>query len=696
MKTRVFMTTGLLILLVTGNGLSQKASEGDLDPPSKIHFRLQQLMDAPLQSDPDTSELLRFDEQGRVQVYIRVAEFDQAVVDGILGNGGAIDRHRGRVVQAWLPIEALETIALLSRVLYIEPPQYVDSKVGSVTTAGDVVQRFDQARGLFGVNGAGIRVGVVADGLKGLEASISTGDLPPTTFRCQTLSMPVIERSNGCLASEKLVETRGGVTGKPITAGEDLAAGAEGTAMLEIIHDLAPGAELWLVSTATSLDLADGWEFLAGMTDVVVSDLVTPGFFPNGQSTVTQQIAEVTNRAGNRARAYVQAIGNQAEAHYSGIYADSGFNPGAGNYHSFAANQETDGPATPSTGNEIAIGPRESVGIVLTWDDPAAASTNDYDLVLTDCDGRVLDESSERQNGFQEPLEAIVGGNESFASVLKVCYHVRNFQNHAAAKTLNVHFFLAPILSHEYNTSGKSLEVPADTPGDFIAVGAVPASSPDTIEPFSSRGPTFDGRPKPDLVATDDVSVSGAGGFPEAFPGTSAAAPHVAGLAALLLEIYPDFTRSGLKTLMMDTAFHLGEANVFGAGRIDALDALTAAAVLTFTLDIDGNGKADALTDGLLVVRHLFEFTGGSLIGGGVVAGDCSRCTAEDIESYLQRFFLDVDGNGQEDALTDGILTLRYLFGFRGISLIQGGVVANDCVRCSAAEIEAFLAQLLP
>jgi len=251
MKTRVLILTSLLILLVAGIGLSEEVS--DPEPRSKIHFRLQQLMDAPLQSVPGTSEFLRFDEHGRVQVYIRVSEFNEALVDGILSNGGDIDRHRGRIVQAWLPIEALEAIALLPQVLYIEPPQYVTSKGGSVTTEGDVVQRFDQARALYGVNGAGIRVGVVADGLKGLEASISTGDLPPTTFKCQTASLTVIERSNGCLASEKLVETTGGVTGKPFTASGDLAEGAEGTAMLEIVHDLAPGAELWLVNCGTSL-----------------------------------------------------------------------------------------------------------------------------------------------------------------------------------------------------------------------------------------------------------------------------------------------------------------------------------------------------------------------------------------------------------------------------------------------------------
>ena len=54
---------------------------------------------------------------------------------------------------------------------------------------------------------------------------------------------------------------------------------------------------------------------------------------------------------------------------------------------------------------------------------------------------------------------------------------------------------------------------------------------------------------------------------------------------------------------------------------------------------------------------------------------------------------LDVDGNGVKDPLTDGLLTLRYLFGFRGATLITGAVAGN-CTRCTAVAIEAYLASL--
>jgi len=116
------------------------------------------------------------------------------------------------------------------------------------------------------------------------------------------------------------------------------------------------------------------------------------------------------------------------------------------------------------------------------------------------------------------------------------------------------------------------------------------------------------------------------------------------------------------------------------------------------SFDMDGNGQADALTDGILALRFLFQFTGDSLIGGNVVAPDCTRCTAREIEDYLRDMglLLDVDGNGKTDALTDGILVLRFLFQFTGDALIGGDVVAPDCTRCTAEEIEPFLQGLMP
>jgi hypothetical protein len=112
-------------------------------------------------------------------------------------------------------------------------------------------------------------------------------------------------------------------------------------------------------------------------------------------------------------------------------------------------------------------------------------------------------------------------------------------------------------------------------------------------------------------------------------------------------------------------------------------------------LDVDGNGLVDALTDGLLVVRFLFGF-GGSALSSGAVGDACTRCDATAIALYLEGLgmILDIDENLDLDALTDGLLVLRFVFGFTGPALVTDAV-GLGCGRCDAAtEIEPYLGGL--
>jgi hypothetical protein len=112
------------------------------------------------------------------------------------------------------------------------------------------------------------------------------------------------------------------------------------------------------------------------------------------------------------------------------------------------------------------------------------------------------------------------------------------------------------------------------------------------------------------------------------------------------------------------------------------------------SLDIDGDGTVAPLSDGLLVLRRKFGFSGGTLIAGATGAS-CTRCFPPTIQPYIDSFSdLDVDQNGAVEALTDALLILRYLFGFRGPTLITGAT-ANNCTQCTAPQIEANIAALL-
>ena len=107
-----------------------------------------------------------------------------------------------------------------------------------------------------------------------------------------------------------------------------------------------------------------------------------------------------------------------------------------------------------------------------------------------------------------------------------------------------------------------------------------------------------------------------------------------------------------------------------------------------FDFDIDQDGQAQPLTDGLLMIRYLFGFSGSSLTNGAVAEG-AERREAADIESYLAEnsAYLDIDGDGKALPLTDGLLIIRYLFGFSGDALVQGAI-APDAKTKLATDIE--------
>jgi hypothetical protein len=115
-----------------------------------------------------------------------------------------------------------------------------------------------------------------------------------------------------------------------------------------------------------------------------------------------------------------------------------------------------------------------------------------------------------------------------------------------------------------------------------------------------------------------------------------------------------------------------------------------------FSFDVDDSLAAQPLTDGLLVIRHLFGFRGESLTAGAV-AGGAARDVSDAIALYLSdsNTELDIDGDGASKPLTDGLLLIRYFFGFRGEALMSGAVGAG-AERNTAEAIETYILARLP
>ena len=203
--------------------------------------------------------------------------------------------------------------------------------------------------------------------------------------------------------------------------------------------------------------------------------------------------------------------------------------------------------------------PRYPAVVILKWDDPFGGSCNNYDLYLRRSNGTTAASSTNPQTCYQDPVEMLPYSTPGTYSLqIQTCSPTGS----------TVHFHLYTFYQNlQYQIAAGSLVEPADNPS-VLAVGAVPWSSPNTIESFSSQGPTEDGRIKPDLAGPDGVSNATYGSF----YGTSAASPHAAGAAALVLQANPGWTPAQVASFLEGQAVDLGAAgpdNVYGAGRLD-------------------------------------------------------------------------------------------------------------------------------
>jgi hypothetical protein len=586
----------------------------------------------------------------------------------IIGNSKP-DKPKGEVltkvptVQGLLPITMINQVSALSFVRYIRLPDYGFKSTGSVNSQGDHILQAAQARAQFGVDGTGVRVGVISGGIGGVFATGCTNCGPATAIPSPIATGDLPKATGTRNSSGVLVSVGGGITAQSFRADGDLedavepdgpeGVNAEGTAMLEIVHDLAPGAKLFFANFDTSMSFSQAVDFLAANTDVVVDDVgfFTPPF--DGTSDVSTSTATALNTDSNQIRGYFTAVANVAQDHYGGMYLDSGKNGKsitgqAGGLHSFQAisgvtvDNENLGP---SVTDPATIPPLGEIVVLLTWNDPANASSNDYDLFLVplSCSGFAnstglpippcsisgppLASSTNPQTGTQPPVEELIFENPSASSPVAVGIVIQNASN-AAGRTFDL-FVLgsladAAIPDHNFVTVSGSIPAESDaggSPVSVVSVGAIDQTQcsasgncSGSVERYSSQGPTeatpqADSRMKPDVTATDDVSVTGAGGFglngsnttatggctigesPCFFAGTSAAAPHAAAVAALVLQAMssstagqsPTTVRTNLRNFLTSTSVPLPGVsqaipnNIEGFGLLDALAAVPAA-----------------------------------------------------------------------------------------------------------------------
>jgi subtilisin family serine protease len=458
------------------------------------------------------------DRAGETRVVVQTGRL-AAVRAAVLAAGGHVERTWRNLVQATVPPSTLRTLSDLDGVTSVRPPvRLMEHAVAGEEIATSLAAAWHEQ----GFTGKGVKVAIIDGGFAGLAARQASGDLP---------------------ASVVTADFCGGHFGD---------ASPHGTAVAEIVHEVAPAAQLYLLCIGTDVDLAAAESFAKSQGVDVIN--LSGGFLNAGRGDGTGPLGAIVADARAAGILWVNSAGNEAQTHWSGPFSD----PNGDRVHEFAPGD---------IGNTFFWPNGAVVCGALKWDEwPAGVSDFDLFLILS-ATGQVVGDSSGDQSGTQPPTEGACFINQSGSGVTAAWviygYSVRSTPRFDL-------FSESPALEHQ--TAAGSVADPATSPA-ALAVGAV-CWQTRTLEPYSSQGPTIDGRTKPDLVAHDSVSSATYGAFsscPSGFAGTSASAPEVTGTAALVKQAFPAFRAAELQAFLLRNARDLGAPgadNATGAGEL--------------------------------------------------------------------------------------------------------------------------------
>jgi subtilisin-like proprotein convertase family protein len=441
---------------------------------------------------------------------------------------------------------------------------------GSKISQGDAAHGAGRARQFYGIDGTGVKVGVLSDSDDFKEQSIASGDLPANTT------------------------TVTGQSGRP--------GSGEGTAMMQIVHDIAPGADLFFATAFNSPEsFADNirrlrFEFHC---DIIVDDIIYFFESPYEDDIIAQAVADVSADGAM----YFSSAGN------GGNFDDGTSGTWEGDFRPTGALATLpSGYTVHSFGNGVIANRIELGGgpLILHWSDPSSlalpASSNDYDIFVLDNDLRnVQVAGTDVQDGDDLPFE-FLGFN--IPAGFRVVIAANPGAETRAIRTV--------LFNGEFALSTGGSTFGHNSAADAFGVAAVDAAeaaeaefgggATTPIETFSSDGPRrifFDrnnqpinpalpgatfasrggiARAKPDITAADGVTTTlPAGSGLNPFFGTSAAAPHAGAIAALVKSSIPTTTLAKVRTAIIAGAIDVGATGTdrnSGRGIISAFNTL--------------------------------------------------------------------------------------------------------------------------
>ncbi|HEY0747318.1 MAG TPA: S8 family serine peptidase [Steroidobacteraceae bacterium] len=525
-----------------------------------------------------------------------VAGSDTATLQRELESLGMQDAvAMGGMVSGRVAVASLNSIAALSDVQSVRPV-FSRTRAGLVTTQGDQAMHADFARQRYEVDGSGVRIGVLSDSYGCLRGAIFPGQMFTTAQE---------DMVNGDLPRDVKI-----LNDKSCAQSND-----EGRAIMQILHDVAPGSSLAFHTADNSEpDFAKGIVDLMNAGATVIVDDVIYYDEPMFQDGIVAQAVDSVKRHGV---AYFSSAGNEARQSYEAPFRHSHTDGSSGERHNFATSGKADGLQT------ITVTDQGLELLVLNWDQPfrsagGAGSISDVDLIFYDMKGELIPDCDDNlqpavcqfpgisNNIGGDALEEAVISNTSGASI-DVQVSIELFKGPAPGLLKYVYFDLGPgaMTIDEYDTKsptayGHSNAAGAESVGAAswyntgawgtpfhpeceTACEAVYSSAGGVPILFDTNGRRLEQpqvRLKPGLTGPDGGNTTfffslltayvPGSTEPDAFPnffGTSAAAPHVAAVAALMIDerrrmhsppMLPDTIYQILRQSTLDIRFRAG------------------------------------------------------------------------------------------------------------------------------------------
>ena len=474
-----------------------------------------------------------------------------ALVQRIEANGGKVgdvSETFGRI-SATIPLKNIPAVAGHSDVKWIREAARPRKNVGALTSQGYISHEADQ---VLPVTGGGVKVGVLSDRASAarVTALITSGDLGAGTTVLTGQEGP----SNGS---------------------------DEGTAMMEIVQDIAPGVQLFFATAFTGeSSFATNITALGAAGCSIIVDDVTYSDEGAFQDSIIAQAVNAFVAGGGLYFSSAANSGNfdgGTSGTWEGDFLDGG---------PVAAPLPTTDP-TASLHNFGTVGSPQNFDVIvnkspfddytLQWADPLGGSTNDYDLFILNSTGTtVRGFSTSAQTGTQDPFEEVyIPGASLNTDRVVVVKHTSAAARFLRIDTARGLLSIATSGSTFGHNAAKNTLTVAAAYWNSSKNGTHPFTSADVIEPFSSDGQRRiffepDGTPitpgnfssiggsllqKPELTAADGADSKTPGFLP--FFGTSAAAPHAAGIAALVKSADATLTSTQVKTILFNSTIDI-------------------------------------------------------------------------------------------------------------------------------------------